>query len=120
MVKREAPFNQGTLESLAKVLGHTNDGLTGTEIEHTLRTCRIPDVDPLNTKWKRLFNALAVEQTQKQWGNHIIGFIHYAMKPVRWSDNREQFEWLRDELNKVLVFSAWNLVTTGTFVESRR
>lgn len=113
MVKREPPFNQGTLEALAKVLGHTKNGLTGTEIEHTLRTCRIQDVDPSNTKWKRLFNALAAEQTRKQWGNHVVGFIHYAMKPVRWSDKRDQFEWLRDELNKVLAFSGLELGNDG-------
>ena len=27
------------------------------------------------------------------------------MKPVRWSGKREQFEWIVDELNKVLAFS---------------
>ncbi len=113
-MKREPPFNQGTLEALAKVLGHTENGLTGTEIEHTLRTCRIPDVDPSNTKWKRLFNALAAEQTQKKWGNHIVGFLHYAMKPVRWSDKREKFEWLRDELNKVLAFAGLELGMDGS------
>jgi uncharacterized protein (TIGR02391 family) len=113
MAKRESPFNQATLEAIAKALGHTDNGLTGPEIEHTLRTCDIRDVDPSNTKWKRLFNALAAEQTQKQWGNHVIGFIHYAMKPVRWSGKHAQYAWLRDELNKVLAFAGLELGEDG-------
>jgi uncharacterized protein (TIGR02391 family) len=35
------------------------------------------------------------------------------MKPVRWSDRREQFDWLRDELNKVLSFSGIELGEDG-------
>src|SRR4051794_229274 len=101
MVTRELPFNQGTLEAIAKVLGHTENGLTGPEIGHHLATCKIEDCDPANTKWKRLYNALPTEQTRHQWGNHVVGFIHYAMKPVRWSNKREEFDWLRDDLNKV-------------------
>lgn len=69
-----------------------------------LRTCKVEDVDPTNTKWKRLYNALALEQKRKNWGNHVVGFIHHSMKPVRWSGRREQFELLRDEINRVVAF----------------
>lgn len=113
MPTREPPFNQATLEALAKALADTSNGLTGTEIEHTLRTCRLNDVDPSNTKWKRLYNALAQAQTDKQSANHVIGFIHYAMKPVRWSDRQEQFAWIRDEVNKVLAFVGLELCEDG-------
>ncbi len=113
MAKREPPFEPGMLEALAKALGDTDHGLIGTEIGQILLTCRIPDTDPASTKWKRLFNAFVTEQNRKQWSNHVIGFIHYAMKPVRWSSKREKFERLRDELNKALAFSGLELGDDG-------
>jgi uncharacterized protein (TIGR02391 family) len=113
MANREPPFDQATLEALCKALADTNNGLTGPEIELTLRTCQILDIDPSNTKWKRLSNALGEHQNIKKSGNHVIGFIHYAMKPVRWSDRREKFEWIRDEVNKVLAFCGLSLCEDG-------
>ena len=113
MATFEPPFNQATLEAIAKVLGHTERGLTGPEIAHHLATCRVDDCDPGITKWKRLYNALAAEQNKRKRSNHVIGFIHYSMKPVRWSNRREDFDWLRDELNKVLSFSGLELFEDG-------
>lgn len=104
MAKRQAPFDQATVEAVAKVLGDTSQGLTGSEIGHLLATCKIPDIDRMNTKWKRLYNALVEEQNKKQYGNHVVGFIHHALKPARWSNKRDQFDWLREELTKVLSF----------------
>ncbi len=45
------------IESICKTIADTNDGLTGSEIAKVLGDSRISDVDPLNTKWKRLYNA---------------------------------------------------------------
>ncbi len=110
---RENPFNQGQLEAVAKALGHTNEGLSGPEIGHTLASCKIPDIDPSNTKWKRLYNALAAEQGKRGCANHIIGFIHISMKPVRWSGKRTQFEQLRTQLNAALLFAGLELCEDG-------
>ncbi len=43
---------------------NTSEGQTGSEIEHALRSCRIPDPTPAMTKWRRLRNALAEIQNQ--------------------------------------------------------
>ena len=112
-MKTIPPFSSEHLEAIAKVLGDTNDGLTGTEIGHTLATCRVPDVDAANTKWKRVYNALATEQNKKGYGNHVVGFIHHSMKPVRWSDRHNEFEHLRSELNRVLAFCGLVLKEDG-------
>jgi hypothetical protein len=42
---------------------------------------RIPDVDPSNTEWKRLYNAFADFQNKRQFGNHVVLFINRAMNP---------------------------------------
>lgn len=102
----EPPFDQSIIESICKIIGDTSNGLTGSEIKTLLSVCRIEDIDPLNTKWKRLYNALVEYQNKNQTGNHIISFITETMTPVRYVGKDEwKFSWRRDELNKVLLFS---------------
>ena len=47
------PFDSQQLEAIAKILADTSSGLTGSEIERLLRECKVEDIDPTNTKWKR-------------------------------------------------------------------
>ena len=56
--KLSPPINSEILEMICKVIADTNKGLTGTEIAKKLGDTRIPDIDPMNTKWKRLYNCL--------------------------------------------------------------
>lgn len=116
----EPPFEQETLKAIAKVLGDTTQGLTGSEIAHLLVTCKATDVDPDNTKWKRLYNALAAGQNKRRNGNQVIGFIHYAMKPVRWKDKQSEFHFLLDELDKVLAFAGYTIGEDGGVRKSDR
>jgi hypothetical protein len=69
MADNLVPFPSQHIEAVARVLGDTNDGLTGPEIGFILRDAEIPDVDSTNTKWKRLYNALASIQNEKGIGN---------------------------------------------------
>ncbi|GAB64328.1 conserved hypothetical protein [Candidatus Jettenia caeni] len=102
-------FRSEELEAISKILADTNTGLTGAEIYHTLTKCQIQDVDPINTKWKRLYNAFIEEQNKKQYGNHVVAFIHKAMNPVQYVHSPTYFEAKRQELNKVLAFSGLQL-----------
>jgi len=111
-MKRQVPFEPGALEAIARVLGNTEHGLTGADIGHLLATCKIDD-EGTGTKWKRLYNALALEQNKKQWGNHVIGFIHYALKPAKWAHDPTAFAWLREELTKVLAFAGLEVREDG-------
>lgn len=108
-----ACFRSEDLEAIAKILADTNTGLTGAEIYHTLTKCQIQDVDPINTKWKRLYNAFIEEQNKKQYGNHVVAFIHKAMNPVQYVHSPTYFEAKRQELNKVLAFSGLQLGEDG-------
>lgn len=104
-MERVPIFDAQQLTSVAKILADTDEGLKGTEIEYLLQDCRIPDVTPKMTKWKRLFNALVTIQNQKQVGNHTVMFINRAMKPVQYTHNTQLFSHRRDQLNCVLSFS---------------
>jgi len=107
------PFNTQKLEAACKVLADTNRGLTGTELEHLIQDCKIQDITPTMTKWKRLFNALAEAQNKYKVGNHLIMFINRALDPVSYARDKEKFEWRRSELNVVLSFSGYYVREDG-------
>lgn len=107
------PFIAAHLEAIAKALGHTTLGLTGSEIGNILAQCQVVDVEPEGTKWHRLFNALAEHQNKKRSANHVVGFIHKSMNPARWMGKRDAYEELRSELNIALAFVGLRLNERG-------
>ncbi|MBI1813569.1 MAG: TIGR02391 family protein [Deltaproteobacteria bacterium] len=104
-MERVPPFESEHLTSIARILADTAEGLTGSQIEHMLRECRIPDPSPGMTKWKRLYNAFVEFQNQRHFGNHVVIFINRTMKPVQYTADPGGFESRRDQLNAVLSFS---------------
>lgn len=120
MPPREPPFSQGQLERLAQALGHTKSGLNGTEITHNLKKARIPDVDPNSTKWKRLYNAFAQQQSRTGTGICVVNFIHHALEPARYVGNAEVFEQRREEVNNVLAFRGLQFTAEGKFARVAR
>jgi len=107
------PFSAQQLEAIARVLADTDSGLTGSEIGHILAECKVPDVNPEMTKWKRLYNAFVGYQNTHHFSNHVIGFIHKAMNPVRYTARQDQFNGRRNALNTVLAFSGLHLGEDG-------
>ncbi len=112
-MERIPTFDAQHLQSIAKILADTEDGLTGSQIQYLLRDADISDVSPNMTKWKRLFNALVSIQNQKHVGNHVVMFINRAMKPVQYTKNPQTFSHRRDQLNVVLAFSGMNVGEDG-------
>ena len=119
-MNRIPPFSGQQLESIAHVLGDTDTGLTGAEIGRLLAECRVPDVSPAMTKWKRLYNALVEFQNANQFGNHVVGFIHKAMNPVRYTAQPEVFNRRRNALNAVLAFAGMYLGDDGRLRQAER
>jgi len=119
-MERIAPFDAQHLEAACRVLADTTRGLTGPQIGHILQDMGIVDVSPEMTKWKRLFNALAEAQNKHQVGNHLIMFINRAMNPVSYARDKESFEWRRDEVNVVLVFSGFVVREDGKVARSSK
>jgi len=117
---RIPPFNAQHLEAACKVLADTSRGLTGAQIDHILTDCRLKDVAPQMTKWKRLFNALAEAQNTHKLGNHLIMFITRALDPVSYARDRDKFSWRRDELNVVLAFSGYAIREDGKVIRTAK
>lgn len=119
MSEKLPPIHGGVLEGICKVLGDTVNGLTGAEIGKFLQDVRIPDIDPNNTKWKRLYNAFADFQNNRQLSNNILKFINLSMNPARYVGRSEQFEYMRSELNQRVSFIGLQLSERGKFIETQ-
>lgn len=92
-------FSQSQLQSIADALGDTDIGLSGSEIGHLLRVCKIPDPDAKITKRHRLLNGFVASQNAKQHRRNILQFMREAMAPAFHARQPERFEPLRAKLN---------------------
>lgn len=112
-----ALFTQDQLEAIAGALGDTEEGLTGTEIQHLLASSRMTDPGPI-TKRVRIYNAFAESQNTKKNRTNVLEFVRLAMKPARYSRKPERYEPMRALLNQALAFAglvvdeAGNLTST--------
>jgi len=119
-MERIQPFNAQKLEAACRILADTTRGLTGSEIGYLLQDCKMTDVTPGMTKWKRLFNALVEAQNKHQVGNHLIIFINRALDPVKYARDKDTFEWRRNELNIVLSFSGFCVREDGKVIHTNK
>lgn len=114
-VVNKKPFNEGELETLCKIIADTHDGLTGSQIEYLLRVLNIEDIDPTNTKWKRLYNALANRQNITQSGNCVLSFIYKSLAPSRFVGRSDFYKELLEKINTVLLFHGLEFREDGKF-----
>lgn len=108
-------FTPGQIEAICRVLGDTTAGLTGSEIGQILRQCKIRDVDPQNTKWKRLYNAFAEKLNQDRHSNSVLNFATHALDPVRYGGQSDLFEERRSRLNVTLAFVGLEYTAEGKY-----
>jgi uncharacterized protein (TIGR02391 family) len=108
-------FKQGQIEKIAHIIGETNSGLSGTEIHHLLESSKIDDVDPQNTKWKRLFNAFVTRHNKTNSDNFILSFIAKALEPSRFADDLDHYSYLISQVNIVLAFNGLEFQDDGNF-----
>ncbi|MCY4059994.1 MAG: TIGR02391 family protein [Gammaproteobacteria bacterium] len=113
---RVPPFSAAIIEAVAGVIGDTTNGLTGSQISLRLREVPIPDVDPDNTKRKRLYNAMTVHQDGHKNGEAVVGLIHAVMKPARFVGDPAQFSHMQGRLNEVLVLEGLRVNDKGRVV----
>jgi hypothetical protein len=63
------------------------EAVTGSEIPNLIAPLKAPEApgEEKNTKWKRLFNAVATAQNRQQDGRPLVRLILAVMNPVRFS-----------------------------------
>lgn len=120
MATKRKCFTQPILEGISKILGDTNTGLTGSEIQHLLAQSKITDVSPTSRKWKRLHDAFAVYQNENQCSNHILNFIAFALAPAKYVDNPEVFSEKQNQINQQLSFIGYQFNENGRYSEIKQ
>ena len=103
------------IEQIARVMGDTGDGFTGSEIGHLLAQCRMDDPHPGLTKWKRLYNAFCVAVNGSGSTNVVYNFIQHCLEPAQGLNNPERYNWMRLELNRVLMLLGVEIKDDGQY-----
>ena len=100
-------FDQAQIDSIARALGDTEDGLTGSEIGHLLSVCRMARHDPGHavTKWKRIQNAFAMDQNARGNRTAVLEFIRQSMRPALHLTDPDRHERMRFKLNRALALT---------------
>lgn len=114
------------LQALCDVIADTNQGLTKTEITNLLNQCKVELVEDGHSnngyiytvglsKSKWLYNCFVKEINNKQSFENIYMFIEKAMDPVSYTSEkkRDKFDFLFEELNKVLLLSGLSVTKEG-------
>lgn len=96
------PWPAEIIEQLARVLGDTELGLSGSQIEQLLAECAMEDPGKI-TKWQRLYNAFISRHNKDGGSKRIVTLLTKAMAPVRYRENPAAFTDRQDALNEVLV-----------------
>ena len=135
--KRAQPYPPATLSAVASILGDTHFGLSNSEIEKLLRTCRIKDprrdaeqADPMVraglayislSKRERIEQALIRNQSETGTGNAMLGFLRAAMEPQRYISHpglclsRER----QQRLNEALSFIGLSINDQGQVASAK-
>lgn len=90
-------------------------GLKGYEIGQNLAQCHMDDPDQGVTKWKRLYNAFCKAVNSSGSTNAIYQFIQYCMNPAQGLQNPKRYNWMRLELNMVLMLVGIEIRDDGHF-----
>lgn len=107
-----ARLDAATLEALCKTLADTSEGLTGSEIGTLLAECNLGDPGE-GTKWRRLLEALDVQQKKDGHASRVLAFVQAAMHPARYVERHRVFEDRRAGINRALAFAGIALGEDG-------
>ena len=112
------PFSPAAIEQICRVLG---EAVAGPEIPNLIAPLRAPEApgEELNTKWKRLFNAVATAQNRQPDGRPLLALIIGVMNPVRFS-SQVRFDECRAQVNEKLLFSGLKVREDGKVVRQER
>lgn len=103
---------------ICRVLGEV---VLGSQIPNLIAALKVPEPpgEERNTKWKRLFNAVAVAQNRQGDGRPLLKLVGDVMQPVRFSSS-DEFEAHRATLNERLLLSGFQVRDDGKVARVRR
>jgi hypothetical protein len=112
------PFSPEAIRQICQVLA---EAVNGSEIPNLIGPLNAPEAagEEDNTKWKRLFNAVATVQNRQHDGRPLVRLILAVMNPVRFR-SQAAFDECCAQVNEKLLFSGLASGGTGRWSVSRR
>lgn len=123
-------LDQQQLKALCDVLAHTSQGFTKTELSRLMQQSQIVLVDDGNSsngytytaglnKRDWLYNCMVNEININRSFNRVYDFIVRALNPVAFTgeSNREKYNYLHEETNKVLLLAGLSVSLEGKLIE---
>lgn len=114
-------FDQQKVESICDIIADTDNGLTGSDLKHLLDVCGVPydpRIAPNKRQW--FFNCLAGKFNQEHSLLLFKRIIENAVNPARFTnlDKREQYSFLVNGINKVLLLEGYKIDSAGEIVKT--
>lgn len=106
------PFEPGTVEAIAKVLGEAG---SGSDISRYFNANSLLDESGEPTKWRRINWVFLTSQATTKSANQVLAFIKSYLVLARFVGKRDEFELHRSELNAVLMLHGLEYGKDGQF-----
>jgi uncharacterized protein (TIGR02391 family) len=106
-----APFPAASVEQICKALA---DAVTGPQIPNLIVPLKVtePAGSERQTKWKRLFDAVAQRQNHQGDGHAMLRLVGEVMRPVRFQSTAD-YERTRTAVNESLLYSGYKVREDG-------
>jgi uncharacterized protein (TIGR02391 family) len=110
-------FSASAAEQVCKVLA---DAVTSSQIPNLIAALQVTEAagDEQNSKWMRLFNAVAAKQNRQQDGRPLMRLVSEIMAPVRFRSPAD-FDATRVLLNERLLLSGFQVREDGKVARVR-
>lgn len=105
--------------AIADVLGDTDKGLKGSEINKALRALNIRNEAPSDNKKTQLQESLQARLREPAGPEAVRNFVEWAMSPAHFWKAPERFSILRISLNKALLPLGWEVDESGKLQPAR-
>lgn len=105
------PFSASTVEMVCRAVG---EAVRGHQIANLIAVLKVSEdaSEARNTKWKRLFNAVAAAQNRQRDGRPLLRLVGEVMQPVRF-ESPDEFEAHRVAVSERLLLSGYRVREDG-------
>lgn len=113
-------FNANIIEQISRIIA---EHVTGSKLTNILENLHIRPSDDYSkdTKWRRINNAIVINQNSTHSGDALIKIVEYIMSPVNFTDlSPEDYKAVMVELNTVLSFSGLQITEDGKIIVAKK
>lgn len=120
---QDIKFDQQKIEKICDIIADTDQGLTGSQLQHVLDLCEVEYSQPITpNKRKWFFNCIADKYNLEHSVLLFKKIIECAVNPASYTEfsKRNQYSFLVDGINKVLLLEGYEINASGVIVKSVR